>query len=296
MKKLFTVILIFLTFNSFADKPAWVLFEDGKKEFHNNELGKSFKIFRTCLDKKSIFPEADYWIGLIYEKEGEYQLALQQFQKALNNKSALLTRDDYIKIHYSIAGIYETKRMYNKFEQELITITNQNKSFADHEQLKYKSSVIKTFETRGINNALELYRINVNNAYDAHRQMGIFYYRTGQYYNALMHLSYAALSASSSIIRHFQKKDPDYKFTTFNEILKLAEKDKQTKRFLVESKVYQVYYYLAAALYARGHSIQARDIWWEILKFNETGIWGSKSHLQYQKPYIEPLLDINPPY
>ncbi len=298
MRKFVFLLLILLNFNLYSQTadPVWVMFENGKKEFYNSNLGESFSIFRKCLDKKTVFPEAEMWIGFIYEKEGEYSLALKQFQKVIEQEAYLFTTDDKISVLYHIASIYEINRKYKQFEDTLLQIANQNLVFSSNEELEYRQSILNTMEKNGLTNVLELYRIEIKNAFDAHRQLGIYYYLTGRYQNALMHLSMAAVSASTTLIEYFKSKDPEYVFRDIEELFSLGERYERSARYFEESKVYQVFYYLAASLHARGRTILAKSIWWELIKYDDMGEWGSRSNMQYSEPFIEPLMDIKPPY
>ncbi|MBN1647412.1 MAG: hypothetical protein JW874_05210 [Spirochaetales bacterium] len=276
--------------------PVWLVFEKARNAYFSNDLAESFRLFRQCLDKKAVYPEADLWLGEIYEKEGEYDLAMKQYEKAAKNKKHLYVLNEYISILYHIASVYERKHLYQQYENTLLEICRMNPVFSDNKYLEYQKSIISTFENRGINNALELYRFNVASALDAHRQLGMFYYLTGRYHNSFIHLCYATISASTALIDYFHSLDPEFIYSDFSEFLRLAERYPNSIRFFEEMDLYQIYYYLAAVLFARGRTDQAKEIWWQVLKYDETGEWGIRSHLQYKEPYIEPLLNVNPPY
>ena len=298
MRNIFRVLL-FLTVSSIyaqTSDPVWIMFENAKKEYYNSNLGESFNIFRKCLDKKAVFPEAEMWIGYIYEKEGEYTLALKQFEKVIEQEKYLFTKDDKISMLYHIASIYELRHQYKQFEDTLLEIANQNPVFSSNEELEYRESILNTMEKNGFTNALELYRFEIKNAFDAHRQLGIFYYLTGRYQSALLHLTMAAVSASSTLIEYFKSIDPDYVFRDLEELFVLGERYERSSRFFEECNVYQVFYYLAASLHARGKTVYAKQIWWELIKYDEMGEWGSRSNMQYKEPFIEPLMDIKSPY
>ncbi|MDR2768451.1 MAG: hypothetical protein LBB82_09035, partial [Treponema sp.] len=80
-----------------------------------NEL--YYKFPRTALKNSALqaleslgslknYPEAEYWIGEIYRSEGEYGIALAQYQKAYDQKELVEASGFGLDIFYKMADIY----------------------------------------------------------------------------------------------------------------------------------------------------------------------------------------------
>ena len=81
--------------------PAWLVLEYGKKAFQERELGIALRYAREALEKKAgFYPEAEILIGDVFAAEGNLQLAVSQYTKALEDSRQLYILQEKYHILY----------------------------------------------------------------------------------------------------------------------------------------------------------------------------------------------------
>ncbi len=93
--KIITAIILLLIFtiplySQDADEAEWILYRKGINYYNSKDFSEAFKYFREAAVKRD-FPEAEYYIGRIFENEGEFSLALKQYERAENFSTSLFT-------------------------------------------------------------------------------------------------------------------------------------------------------------------------------------------------------------
>ena len=78
---LLTLITLFPVYAQDYSKPEWILYRKGINLYNSKNYSEAFNYFREASRKRD-FPEAEYYIGRIFENEGEQTLALKQYERA----------------------------------------------------------------------------------------------------------------------------------------------------------------------------------------------------------------------
>ena len=140
----------------------------------------------------------------------------------------------------------------------------------------------------GLDRFLTLYRHHAPFAYRAHRDLGIYYYRTGRHDRASRHLMFAFLIASTIILDELKYDDIEYQFSTFFESLTTALKNDATKTYMVSNEFAMTMYYFGAAQFANGQRKTANELWRSIPASVDNGEWRSRALRQLTSPFVEP--------
>ena len=277
---------------SSSSDPPWLLLELGKKAYRAKDFGQALDYFRTSIAKGGVTPEAEMWIGRVFAEEGELDLAENQFQRALANASQFEIPGEATSILYDLARIYYNTNQYGKYEVTLKKIVKEDKQFSDPKEAFTRDAMVRVLRADGLDKLLVLYRLDDKQTLQAHSDLGALDYRTGRYSDAVLNLTFSIITMATVAIDAFKANDPEYDFSTMNDLLTMAAKDTRVSSYLASTNLYEDLYYLAAALFAEGHATRAASIWRIVAKWAPHDMWYRRSLAQLQKPYIEPILNI----
>lgn len=273
-----------------SDNPPWILYKRGLFEYRNREFGTALRYFRGALRKKSPYPEAEYGIGLIFQEEGEYELAIKQYKKALEHKGKLYISSLEYDILGQLAQVYGLGEKYNRYEETLNKIIDRNAYFSEHANSNLLNRYKSILSEEGLNKLLILYRIEEKYPSSSVSQLGIFYYRTGRYNAAAEYLCTSVITNLTEIIQELMVLDPEFEFETVKEVLNRSQGKYKITRYIEESGFFMNLYYLANSMYALQELESAKNLWQIVRNYND-GTWGRRAENQIRSPIMEPLLD-----
>lgn len=268
--------------------PAWILVEHGKKAFRENEFGTALRYFREAIEKEGVFPEAEYRIGNVFEKEQELALAVKQYEKALSMQNALYIPAERYAILYNLAFVYEKTDKYKQYEETLLQITADDTLFSAPENKTFRSALYNNLVENGLDKLLILYRLESDFSLEALKLLGVYYYNSGRYNKATHHFLFPLITVFSNCIDELRKKDPDYEFEETGECLRLIMREKRLRNYVEKTELFKIMYYLAASLFAEGYLQRADALWRFVVDWSMTESWRNRAEAQLSQPYIEP--------
>ncbi len=272
-----------------SDEPTWLLMERGKQAFEIGEFGLASRIFREVITRENNYPDAEIWLGYIFEQEGEYGLAEKQYLAALDRKSSLYIPDDEFTILYKLSDIYKKTNQYGKYESTLLEILNNDQSEAGNIEIQY--AVLDVLKDKGIDKMFELYRFENDKYNRARTGIGIFYYQTGRYTEAQLNLLIPVISLAAAGFDFIYNKTAIYEYTDFESHISEMLRYPELADFLQKNDFFSSLYYLAASLYAGGNKNDAEKIWRIVSKFDAEGsTWKIRASRQLRSPFIEPII------
>ncbi|MDR2048506.1 MAG: hypothetical protein LBP69_03550 [Treponema sp.] len=256
--------------------------------FPRSSLGNSAAKALERLGSLKKYPEAEYWIGEVYRSEGEYGIALAQYQKAYDQKELVEEPGFGLDILYRIADISVLRRDDLGMEKTLNEILKTDDSWSE-ENLS-RSMMINSAVNNGLDRFLVLYRNDRADLEKAHRLLGLYYYRSNRQNRAVEHLLFSFLIQNTVIIEALKKQRYDYRFTTLETLLRdIAESERdlrrELERYMTDSEYYRVLYYLGNAFYGSGRSTAARGIWSFLA--NGPPEWRSRAQSQLSGPVLD---------
>ena len=268
----------------------WLVLERGKVAFQQGEFGDALVIFRSVLGKNQIQPEAHYWIGRIFEEEGELDLAEKEFNLALDFRKQLYVLEDEIRIRERLARLYKLRQDYPRFETELMTILRMDKEYGTPESDTMQTAMTRVLERQGLNQVFTLYRLDKSPYFLSHAELGLFYYRTGRYSDSVMNLLASALTVLTRTLEFLQANAPFEEFTTPEEILGGALALDASAEYMEQTHAAALFYYLGAALYAQGDITAFREVMHLVRDVFTRTQWRTRAISQLADPYIEPVI------
>ncbi|MCL2480193.1 MAG: tetratricopeptide repeat protein [Spirochaetaceae bacterium] len=232
------------------DTPAWILFQKGMSYYSQKNYGEAFKAFREATNKNE-YPEAEYWIGKIFENEGDDTLALRQYERALNISYKAESSEFYIAILLSIANIYEKQKKYNLYEETLTKIINDVKRAAKSD-MEYEKVLGDRLIVSGLDKAIFYFRYDLDPLITPYGELGIYLLKIAKdrngVRNAIRYLTSSVIIIFTRLIEVNREYDPHYDYTDSRDLLLNSEKDNRTAEYMIESGLYKYLFFLALAL------------------------------------------------
>ena len=225
----------------------------------------------------------------MYRSEGEYGIALAQYQKAYDQKELVEESGFGLDILYRMADISALRRDDLGMEKNLNEILKTDDSW--NEENLGRSMMVNSAANNGLDRFLVLYRNDKAELEKAHRLLGLYYYRSNRQNRAVEHLLFSFLIQNTVIIEALKKQRYDYRFTTLETLLRdIAESGRdlrrELERYMTSSGYYMVLYYLGNAFYGDGRSAAARGIW-SFLANRGPPEWSGRAGSQLSRPVLD---------
>ena len=281
---------IFLSFNIFAqnfesdnNKPLWLRIDNAIQMIESGESGEAVYLFRKILETNSDNPESEMWLGLIFDKENEYELAIKHLESALEHKKQLVVLEDQYRILYKLAEIHYKLGDFVSYRDNLNRIIEYSDEQIINTNLKYV--MLNVLKQRGYDKFVELYRPQIKISLKAYSLLGKYYYETGKWDLAVEYLMQSTGSILSISIEQFKVQDPYYIFLIDNStdkslenIFDLVNYYSNTREFIQNNSFYEYFYYLGISLIKSGNEESGSYILEKIYIRPESGKWGSLSN------------------
>jgi tetratricopeptide (TPR) repeat protein len=250
-----------------------------RESFHNSAQAA---LVRLGILKN--YPEAEYWIGESYRVEGEFAIALRQYQKAYDGRALLETPEFETEILYKMADIRRIRREYTEMTALLEEIIKKDSLWSG--ESFNRANMMRSLENNGIDRFLVLFRHNNPAVERAHRVLGLYYYSSGRHNRAAEHLFFAFLIQNSVIIDSMVNSRYDYAFSTLNALMRETSGRRDIQSYINDVEYYRTMYYLANSLYGNNRRRPAREIW-TFLGNNAPGEWRGRAASQLQNPELD---------
>ncbi len=294
--------------------PVWVIFEKGKEAYDRGEFGDALGLFREARrrEEEGKYPEAEYWIGIIYEEEGELELAAEQYRRALELRSRLSVPSMVYGIRYRLINLYHLTGQMDRFVQANNQILTESPLYGKPENIAgLHHQMLETFLQEGLDYTLVLYRPELTFEKRALRNLAFHHLREGQDQAAVFKMMVLTANILATAIRQYRTSFPDYKFTQepgdssqsrSRALLERLEKRDELKSYITRSDFFQILYYWGSALYAAGQSAEesgdpgkaqlfytrASDVWFLCSDQDSwAGTWGRRALAKRLEPGVD---------
>jgi hypothetical protein len=248
------------------------------------------QLYKEAISYTGIFPEAEIGIGDVFFEEGEFQLALDQYNKAYTLRNAFRISDSKYMVLYKLSDLYQSKDMYSEMEDTLIKIEADDQKFSGTDSSRLRTQIWKNYMTKGLDRTLFLYQFEVPFAQQAHSRLGWFYYRSGLYEHAAQELLFAVIYNAVEMNESLHDRDVDYQFSTLAEMISAIRSNKEISAFATTAGFLKDLYYLAGASYAAGYPERAVQLWKLISESKIEKTYSSLAARQLKSPWVEKVL------
>ena len=308
-----------LLFAQESEYPAWIYLEKGKSALENRQKSRALDYLFKAIELQKNYPEAEYWLGRVYEAQGQKDLAFEQYRRAIDLSLYLRTPQDLINYKYSLASLLLEQGEKEKREAELIlySILDSNGENTP-EKINLVHRYINTVAENGPDELLFLYRDSLGPSLKARRMLGEISWNNGEYRTSLLNstLVFLSLLSSSADMYHYKYpswrfdidpvKDPEYPDRdvrypsaydgTRDLINRIYTGEPEIRKYLENTGFWPQLYLMSISLYSLGFKDSAESVWKLMTEYDEyenvykpveyAGIWGNLSAEQLKKPFI----------
>jgi len=316
---LFLVLSLVAFSGSGSEHPAWLLLEKGKSSFAQKELSEALDYLLDAVEIQQEYPEAEFWLGRVYEAQGQIVLAEEQYRRAIELAIYLRVPQELILFRYRLARL-----LLNQGQERLLEAESILYGIANNEGASSRSSIllehqyIERLTGHGIDELLFLYRDDLGYALEARKILGETAWKKGNYRSALLHSMRTVLSILTTAaeryrvihpnwrfdidpVRDAQNPDRDVRFPERSDgtdrlIMLAYEEDGPLAEWMESVGLWSALYLLSVSLYAEGFDDIATSIW-ELMVVRDSidgtyhsriqaGHWGELAKAQLENPFI----------
>jgi len=319
---LFLILLLVTTSSFGSEYPAWILLEKGKNSFAQKKLSDALGYFLDAIELQQEYPEAEFWLGRVYEAQGQIVLAEDQYRRAIELAIYLRVPQELTLIQYRLAKLLLNQGQKRTLEAEsiLYEIAN-NEGASSRASILLEHRYISLLTGKGIDELVFLYRDDLGRSLEARKLLAEIAWKRGNYRSALLHSMRAALSILTTMTENYRENHSDWRFDidpikdaqspdrdvrfpgrsdgTDRLIMLTYENEGPLVEWLKSAGLWPVLYLLSLSLYAEGFEDAAASIW-ELMVVRESldetyqpriqaGYWGELAKEQLKEPSIDSL-------
>ena len=257
---LFSAVIPFIVLSQDIEietAPTWLIMEMGEKAYREKEFGEALLLFREAKKREGVYPEADLWIGLVFEADAEIELAIKQLEAAYKDRNQLFILAEKYTVLYKLAELYEQHGDYLAFQEKLQEIIKDDDDFNSVRM----EALVRVLQEKNLNDLLKLYRFSSDFSIEAHLKLGTFLHESGRNPQAVNHLLFAVITVFSRGIEFLRKEDPEYAFEDVNGFFQLAGEYRELEQYFANTALFPCVYILGRALKDTGHVSTAQSLW-----------------------------------
>lgn len=317
--RLLTLLLLTFTWGLSAEEPAWILLEKGKAAFDRRNLIECLDYLLETVEQNPEYPEAEYWLGRVYEAQGQPLLAEEQYRMAINLSIYLRVPEDNILYRYALAELLMNQGPGKTLEAVAILF-----SIADDEGASQPSNLalehqyMKLITGHGIDELVYLYRDELTTSLKARRILAETSWDAGHYRSSLLHSTRTVLSLLTTSAERHRLIHPEWRFD-INPLEDAENPDRDVRypgrsdgvadliervytsnealsRWLEREGFWPQLYLVSVSLFAEGFGDTAESLWKlmvitdQLSGFSlprpEAGLWGKLAIKQLEEPFI----------
>ena len=168
-------------------------------------------MFNLSAGSGVLTPEAKYWIGRVYQAEGDYLLAEQRYEEALADARFLYVPDTRWEIDYSLSDIYLNRRDFDRYEEILLSVFDSEMK-RNTDIIRREHSYVQVLKTEGLDKLLLLYRLKLGYSMEAAARLGALYNSLELWKSSLVKNLYVLLTVYTAGIEGLISSSPDFSF------------------------------------------------------------------------------------
>lgn len=211
--------------------------------------------------KNTAYPEADFLLGKLYMREGEYELSEQFYASAYEHRLYLDVSDVQFDILYDLAELYALTGNNEKYESVLLILAAEDTNYKAGGYSAFITAVRGAIERgTGADKFFLLYRNNNYRSLYVWLLLTRYYFSlnlTDKAFDTALLFCLTALSRTDDIIK---SRESDYSYSDLNTALKKIKTYSDIEKWAAEHKVWEGFYLLGRIAAQKGYSAFAQDV------------------------------------
>ena len=263
LKKYFVVFFLLVTsvlFGAIDKDYLWLKLQSGIDKFQKKQYGDAMVLFSECEILDASNGDVAYWIGRVYEVEGDYELAKLQYQKAINyyQFQEPFTIDQIFESSLHLADTYLHLGDRTNYISLLDSLSSKNAKKSLSERDKDHQAILSLFNKSGLNKVLELYRLDNNLDMELFSRKGAYFKSIGDIDQSKKYFLLSIVTSLSTILNECESHDIAFIFTN-QDNANQSSNEKITKDMSVSSLTTTHYGDIAKLLSNVSNNTMIRD-------------------------------------
>lgn len=243
---------------------------------------------RKILDNSS---QASYLMGLIFMHEGLYFLSERSLKSSLEYSR---TKEEILDSAMALAHLYYRMKNYdlmNEYLENVIfnRLVDREDLIPDHVLTAQMQQARLLLHREGLDRVLQLYRWSGH--VEAAELLALYAHNQDTYegYGKAVELFlYSIVTHVGVLIEHIMLYDPEYRFSTLEELLVYSQHYPEMSDYIKNSDLYRTLFLLASSLYAYNQSDVSKIIWNGLrLQFGSNSQWVRRAEIRFFNPQID---------
>ena len=209
------------------------------------------------VEKKRVYPEADFLIGKIYRLEGEYKTAIDFYEKARLESSFLDIPEQLYDILYEMSDLMKHQNMDEEYKQSLLLILNKDPNFQDMILRRAMFKIIDTNKSTNVDRFFELFRVSSPKTLNALYNMSVIFESEGESENSLFASALGCVESFTHILDSISGRDASFEYTTLALFLQKIGKYEDIVQWCEENHFWNYLIDFCKKTAARGNIIYA---------------------------------------
>lgn len=215
---------------------------------------------KDFINQKSVYPEADYLVGKIYQVEGEYKAAYDFYEEARLNADFLDIPDSVFTILYSMADLAKLSQNDESYEQALLLILSKDESFNDNVLKNAMIKIIDSNKSANVDRFFALFRAESPLTMKALYELSKIKESQGETRDSIFCSALGSVEGFTHIFNSIQETDQDYEFTTLSEFLNKISSYDDICAWCVQSNFYDFLIDFGEKARSRGDEVFANAL------------------------------------
>lgn len=254
----------------------------GKERFFDSK-----KKFIEFIERRSNFPEAEYLTGKIFQVEGEYDIALSFYKKALEYDYNLDIPMQKFEILYSISEISFLNKNFDQYEIDLLQIVSQDENFKKSNLKKAIKNTISNVKSDCVDKFFKLYRNENYTVLKAYCKLAELYDSMNENERYLECVSMGTLTGFTKILDVISKRDPEWEYKNLETLLAECALYEDIVQWGKENSLWKSYYMLGCASYKCESPIFAKNLFQILEKSLPDEYWKKACSLKLKEIVVK---------
>lgn len=230
---------------------------------------------KDFINAKSVYPEADYLVGKIYQVEGEYKAAYNFYEEARLNADFLDIPDSVFSILYSMADLAKLSQNDEAYEQALLLILAKDESFNDNVLKNAMIKIIDSNKSANVDRFFALFRAESPLTMKALYELSKIKESQGEARDSFFCSALGSAEGFTHIFNSIQETDQDYEFTTLAEFLNKISSYDDICAWCVQSNFYDFLIDFGEKARSRGNETFANALFMTLASNIPNGYYSS---------------------
>ena len=239
--------------------------------------GNSVSRLISWLKAKTVYPEADFLIGKIYQLEGEYKLSYDFYERARLERDYLDIPDQVYDILYAMADLAKDSNHDDDYDKALMLILDSDEDYKNAVLRRSMLRFIDADRADNVDRFFLVFRAENKNSIRALFALANEEEETGFAESALFSTSLAAVEAFTHVLTALSERDTSYEFTTLADFFRECGAYEDIRDWCTKNKMWDIFFEFAERAEKRGKRTFSQSLFRTMAAAVPENYWRSRA-------------------